>query len=155
MTISIGDTAPHFSLFDQHGEKVSIGNYRGKKVVLAFFPAAFTSVCKNEMCTFRDSLSGLNDSNAEVLAVSVDGRFANAEFAKQNNLSFPVLSDYERSAVKAYGVELENFAGMGGYLAARRSVFIIDGDGIVQWVWLSDVPTNEPPYEEIKAVTKR
>ncbi len=153
MVISTGQMAPNFSLYDQNGNQVELLSYRGKPVVLAFFPAAFTGVCQKEMCEFRDSITSFVNMNAQVLAISVDGRFSNAEFAKQNKLNFPVLSDYTHSTIKDYGVEFHNLAGMEGYVVARRSVFVIDATGKIVWSWVSTQPTQEPEYSEIsKAV---
>src|SRR6187549_1340917 len=98
--LQTGDQAPDFTLPNHKREKVSLASLRGKTVVLAFFPAAFTGVCEKEMCTFRDSIAALNGLNAEVLGVSVDAPFSNAAFAEKNKLNFPLLSDYAREAVR-------------------------------------------------------
>ena len=148
--LSVGSKAPNFTLLNTKREKVSLSDLKGKKVVLAFFPAAFTGVCEKEMCTFRDSLAALNGLNAEVLGVSVDAPFSNAAFAEKNKLNFPLLSDYAREAVRAYGVELNDFANMPGYTAAKRSVFVIDGDGTVRYAWAGPNPGVEPSYDEVK-----
>jgi peroxiredoxin len=148
--IAIGSKAPDFSLFNQKRERVSLADQRGKKVVVAFFPAAFTSVCEKELCTFRDSLAALDDIGAAVLAVSVDAPFANAAFANKNNLNFPVLSDYTRDATRAYGVAIDNFAGMPGYTASNRAVFVINADGVITYAWVGPNPGVEPDYEEVK-----
>jgi peroxiredoxin len=119
-------------------------------VVLAFFPAAFTGVCEKELCSFRDSLAALNELNATVLGISVDAPFSNAAFAERNQLNFPLLSDYTREAVKAYGVAHDDFAGMPGYTAAKRSVFVIDPSGALQYTWVGPNPGVEPNYDEVK-----
>lgn len=148
--IAIGTKAPEFNLFNQKRERVSLEAQRGKKVVVAFFPAAFTSVCEKELCTFRDSLAALSDVGATVLAVSVDAPFANAAFANKNNLNFDVLSDYTREATRAYGVAIDNFAGMPGYTASNRAVFVVNGEGVVTYAWVGPNPGVEPDYEEVK-----
>lgn len=148
--IAIGTKAPDFNLFNQKRERVSLESQRGKKVVVAFFPAAFTSVCEKELCTFRDSLSALSDIGANVLAVSVDAPFANAAFASKNNLNFDVLSDYTRDATRAYGVAIDNFAGMPGYTASARAVFVVNAEGTVTYAWVGPNPGVEPDYEEVK-----
>ncbi len=153
MIVSIGEKAPSFTLYDQNGNQRNLDEFSGKTVVLAFFPAAFTNVCRDELCTFRDQLTAFSEINAQVIGISVDSRFSNAEFAKQNKIEFPILSDYMRAAIKIYGVEWPDLAGMEGYVSARRSVFIIDKDQIVRWRWLSDKPTDQPPYEAVKAET--
>lgn len=148
--IAIGTKAPDFNLFNQKRERTSLDAQRGKKVVVAFFPAAFTSVCEKELCTFRDSLAALSDIGANVLAISVDAPFANAAFANKNNLNFDVLSDYTRETTRAYGVAIDNFAGMPGYTASNRAVFVVNADGVVTYAWVGPNPGVEPDYEEIK-----
>lgn len=147
----IGKTAPDFTLFDAARNEVQLASLRGQKVILAFFPAAFTGVCQKELCTFQDSLSELNDANATVLGISVDAPFANGAFANANNVTFPILSDYQREAVTSFGVTLANFAGMPGYTASQRAVFIVDENGTVTYEWIAENPGIEPDYEAVKA----
>ena len=149
--VSAGDKAPDFNLRSTDGEMVSLSDQSGSNVVLAFFPAAFTGVCQTEMCTFRDSLAAFNDMNAKVFGISVDPPFSQAEFSSQNDLTFPLLSDFGGATVDAYGVGLPNLAGIEGYNVAQRSVFVVDGDGNVRWSWVSDSPLNEPSYDDVKA----
>jgi peroxiredoxin len=148
--IKTGDKAPSFHLPNQKKEMVSLESLKGKKVVLAFYPAAFTSVCTKEMCSFTDSLTELNAVNAVVLGVSVDPPFSNAAFAEKNRIGFALLSDYKREATRAYDVALDDFAGMPGYTAAKRAVFVIDGAGIVRYTWVGANPGIEPSYDEVK-----
>ncbi|MBL9102885.1 MAG: peroxiredoxin [Myxococcales bacterium] len=148
--LQTGTTAPDFTLLSNTREKVSLANLRGKTVVLAFFPAAFTGVCEKELCSFRDSLASLNDLNATVLGVSVDAPFSNNAFATKNNLNFPILSDYAREAVRAYDIALDDFAGMPGYTAAKRAVFVVDPAGTIQYAWVGPNPGVEPDYDAVK-----
>lgn len=147
----VGATAPAFSLFDHARQPVTLEGLRGSKVVIAFFPAAFTGVCEKELCTFRDSLADLNSLNAKVLGISVDAPFSNAAFANKNGINFPILSDYARAAVNAYGVAHDDFAGMPGYTAAKRSVFIVDESGTVTYAWIAPNPGVEPDYAAVKS----
>ena len=147
----IGQSAPDFTLLNTARESVSLRALRGQKVVIAFFPAAFTGVCKKELCTFRDALADLNSLNATVLGVSVDSPFANAAFASENALNFPVLSDYTRDAVNAYGIPVADFAGMAGYTAANRAVFVVDAAGQVIYEWIAPTLGDEPDYAAVKA----
>jgi peroxiredoxin len=103
-----------------------------------------------EVCAFRDSMNRLVDLEAQVIGISVNDPFSNKAFAEKNHLPFPVLSDYNREAIKAYGLEMPNFAGLTGYTVAKRSIFIVDGEGIVRYAWVSDDPTVEPKYQEIQ-----
>jgi peroxiredoxin len=139
---------PDFQLHDQDRKLRDLKEFQGKKLVLAFFPGAFTGVCTKEMCTFRDSLANLP---GDVVAVSVNDPFTNKAFADANRLQFPILSDYAREAVKKLNIFHNDFAGMKGYVAAKRSVFILDRNGVVRYKWISEDPTKEPNYEEVKA----
>jgi peroxiredoxin len=147
----VGQPAPALKLPNQKKEVVDLATLRGKKVVVAFFPAAFTGVCTAEMCTFRDAMAALNDLNAVVLGVSVDGPFANGAFATHNGLEFSILSDLHHEAIRAWDVVFENFAGVPGYTAARRSVFVVDENGAVTWEWHAPNPGVQPDYDAVKA----
>lgn len=118
-------------------------------MILAFFPGAFTSVCTKELCTFRDSLSRLKGLKAELVAISVNDPFTLKGFADTHNLQFPLLSDYTREVSRRYGGVHDDFAGLKGYTASKRAVFIIDRGGVVRYAWVSDNPLVEPNYEEI------
>lgn len=146
----LNQPAPEFSLFKGKGDKLSLSDLRGQKVVIAFVPAAFTGICTKELCDFRDSLASFNDLNAQVVAISVDGLFSNLAWAKEHGLTFPVLSDYTRAATHAYGVALENFAGMEGYTTATRSVFVVNEEGTLTFQWIG-TPGDYPPMDEVKA----
>lgn len=152
---TIGSDAPDFTLPDHKREAVTLSEQRGKNVVLAFFPAAFTGVCEKELCTFRDSIAAFNDLDAAVYGIAVDAPFSNAAFAERNNLNFPILSDYARAAVRAYDIAHDDFAGMTGYTAAKRSVFVVDKQGKLQYAWVADNPGQEPNYDEVKAAVEK
>jgi peroxiredoxin len=154
MPVQIGADAPDFTLIDNKRESVQLSALRGKNVVLAFFPAAFTGVCEKELCTFRDSLALFNDLDATVFGIAVDAPFSNNAFAEKNNLNFRILSDYARAATNAYDVAHENFANMPGYVASKRSVFVVDKQGKVRYAWVADNPGQEPNYDEVQAAVK-
>ena len=145
-----GQQAPEFELLDTGKEARKLSDYRGKNVVLAFYPGAFTGVCTTEMCTFRDRFDSFNSMNAQVLGISVDVFFSQKAFSDANNLNFPLLSDYKREAVNAYGVALPNFAGMDGYTASERAVFVIDKEGVIRYKWVGENPGKEPDYDEVQ-----
>ena len=149
MALKPGDKAPDFVLMDADRKERSLKEFLGKKSVIAFFPGAFTGVCTKEMCAFRDSLSKLGDLNAQVVAISVDSPFANKGFADQNKLSFPILSDHNRAVSTKYVGLYQDFAGLKGYTAAKRSVFVLDKNGVVKYSWVTDNPGVEPPYDEV------
>ena len=151
MNTSIGSPAPDFTLLATDGETVTLSEQRGSPVVLAFFPAAFTGVCEKELCTFESDLATLNDAGAEVYGISVDAPFSNAAFRAKTGATFGFLSDYNRDAVQAYGVALDNFAGMPGYTVSQRAVFVVDETGTVTYEWIADHAGLEPDYAAVKA----
>jgi peroxiredoxin len=144
MSVDVGSHAPDFTLINQERQPVTLSAQRGRPVVLAFFPAAFSSVCTKELCTFRDSLARLNAANAQVYGISVDTFFTLKAFADQQGLSFPLLSDFNKEAIKDYGVFNENMVGLKGI--AKRAVFVIDKDGVVRHKEVLDDARNEPSY---------
>jgi len=148
--VKVGDKAPDFILYDTELKPRRLSDLLGKNVVLAFYVGAFTSVCTKEMCTFRDSLSKLSRLKAQVIGVSVNDPFANKGFAQANILQFPLLSDYNRETIRAYGIELHDFAGLKGYTVAKRSVFLVDKQSVLRYVWISEDPHVEPNYSEIE-----
>jgi len=149
-TIKEGSKVLDFSLLDADRKQRTLSEFIKGSLVLAFYPGAFTSVCTKEMCALRDSLVKFNVLNAQVVGVSVSDPFSNKAFAERNGLTFPLLSDYERRVVRAWGIALDDFAGMKGYTAAKRSVFIIDKTGTIRYRWVSDNPAKEPDYAEIE-----
>jgi peroxiredoxin len=148
--IKVGDKAPDFTLPDTNLKPRNLKEFLGKKVVLAFFVGAFTSVCTKEMCAFRDSMARLIDLKAQVVGISVNDPFSNKAFAEKNRLTFPILSDYNRQVIKTYGVETPDFGGLKGYTVAKRSIFIVDKIGIVRYVWTTEDSTIEPDYTEVE-----
>jgi len=149
--VNVGERAPEVQLVDTDRRPVKISEFKGGPTVLAFYPGAFTSVCTKEMCTFRDGLSKFNSLRAKVVGISVDPPFSNKAFEEQNKLNFTILSDYNREAVRAFGVAANDFANLKGYTAAKRSVFILDKDGVVRFKWVSDDPAVEPNYQQLQA----
>jgi peroxiredoxin len=154
MTLTKGSKAPEFTLFDTERKPCALSDFREKNVVLAFYPGAFTGVCTKEMCTFRDAMANFNNLQAQVIGISVDAPFANNAFAGQNNLRFPLLSDYTRKVSKQYGGLHDDFVGLKGYSVSKRAVFIIGKDGMVKYAWVSENPGVEPEYDAIAAALK-
>ena len=149
--VNIGDTAPAFTLKTTDKSDVSLADYSGKTVILAFYPGAFTGVCDKEMCAFQDNLAKLNDSNSTVLGISVDSPWANAEFARKYNLEFDLLSDLDREVVNSYDAAFVGLGGIDGYVCANRVVIVIDKAGIVQHRWVAENPGVEPDYDAVVA----
>ena len=149
MSVDVGSKAPDFTLMNQDREPVTLSQQRGRPVVLAFFPAAFSSVCTKELCTFQDALAQLNDVNAAVYGISVDTFFTLKAFHDQQKLSFPLLSDFNKQVIRDYGVFNEDMIGLKGI--AKRSVFVLDKDGVVRHREVLDDARNEPDYDRVFA----
>ena len=149
--VKIGDTAPAFTLKNTGKSDVTLADYIGQTVVLAFYPGAFTGVCDKEMCAFQDNLAKLNGSNSTVLGISVDSPWANAEFARKYNLEFDLLSDLDREVVNSYDAAFVGLGGIDGYVCANRVVIVIDKEGVVQHRWVAENPGVEPDYDAVVA----
>jgi peroxiredoxin len=147
MSATVGSKAPDFTLMNENREPVTLSSQKGHPVVLAFFPAAFSGVCTKELCTFRDSMAKLNNAKAQVYGISVDTFFTLAAFKKDQNLNFPLLSDFNKDVIRAYGAFNEDMIGLKGI--AKRSTFVIDGDGIVRHAEVLDDARNEPNYDKV------
>src|SRR6266571_4356685 len=149
MAAEVGSTAPDFTLMNQERQPVTLSAERGHPVVLAFFPAAFSSVCQKELCTFRDSIAALNAAKAHVFGISVDTFFALKAFHDQQQFSFPLLSDFNKQAIRDYGVWNDDMIGLKGI--AKRAVFVIDKDGVVRHREVLEDARNEPNYDNVFA----
>jgi len=147
MSVDVGSKAPDFTLTNEERQPVTLSQQRGRPVVLAFFPAAFSSVCTKELCTFQDALAQLNDVNAAVYGISVDTFFTLKAFHDQQKLSFPLLSDFNKQVIRDYGVFNEDMIGLKGI--AKRAVFVLDKDGVVRYREVLDDARNEPDYGKV------
>jgi len=152
MALKIGDKAPDFTLFNQDGEPVSLSSFKGKNVVVLFFPAANTGACTKEMCTFRDELKVYENLNAQVLGISVDTHFALKMFHEKNNYNFPLLSDFNKKAIEAYDVILDVFVpGKFDYFnTAKRAAFVVDDMGNIKHIEVLANPGDQPNFEAVK-----
>ena len=147
MAADVGSKAPDFTLTNQDRQPVKLSEQRGSPVVLAFFPAAFSSVCTKELCTFRDSLARLNEAHAKVYGISVDTFFTLKAFQEAQQLTFSLLSDFNKQAIRDYGVFNEDMIGLKGI--AKRAVFVIDKDGMVRHREVLEDARNEPNYDSV------
>ena len=148
MSVDVGAKAPDFTLPNQDRENVTLSEQlKNGPVVLAFFPAAFSGVCSTEMCTFRDSSADLNKVNARVLGISVDTFFAQKAWADQQQLNFPLLSDFNKDVIRQYGVVNPDMIGLKDI--AKRAVFVIGRDGVVKHREVLDDARNEPDYGKV------
>jgi len=114
---------------------------------LAFFPAVFSPVCTREMVELQRRLPALEAAGVQVAGISVDGPYTVRALARQHGITFPLLSDFHREAIRAYGVVDADFLGLQG--VARRAVFLLDREGIVRYRWVADRPRVEPDYEQL------
>ena len=151
MGINAGDQAPDFTLKRKRGdlEDVALSSFRGNRnVVLLFFPLAYTSVCTDEMCSVSGGLSEYDNLNAQVLAISVDSPFAQEAWADQNNISIPLLSDFNKEVSAAYGAQYQELLGFRG--VAKRAAFVVDKEGIIRYAEVSEDATALPDFDAVK-----
>jgi peroxiredoxin len=149
MSVKVGEKAPAFTLVNTEKQEVSLQDYNGKNVVLLFFPLAFTSVCTDELCHMRDNIAEYGGLNAEILAVSVDSPFTLEKFKAEQNLNFPLLSDFNKEVSRNYGSLYEDFVfNMKG--VSKRSAFVIDKEGTVRYAEVLDNAGNLPNFEAVK-----
>ena len=153
MGITVGDQAPGFTLKSKSGDDmndISLSDYRdSKNVVILFFPLAYTGVCTDEMCSVSAGLADYEALDAQVLGISVDSPFAQEAWAKENDISIPLLSDFNKEVSAAYGSQFEDLIGFKG--VAKRSAFVVDKSGVVRFASVSDDPTELPDFDAVKA----
>lgn len=151
MKISIGQAAPDFTLPDQDKNMTTLSAQKGKNVLLLFFPAAFTGTCTKELCATRDDIAFYNGMNANVYGISVDMPFSLNKFKVEQNINFPLLSDFNKEASANYGSIYQDWIlGLKG--VSKRSAFVIDKAGIVRYAEVLEDATKIPDFEAIKKV---
>jgi glutaredoxin-dependent peroxiredoxin len=150
MSLQVGHAAPDFSLFDSDKQKVTLSEQKGNNVLLLFFPQAFTGVCTTELCNIRDNIAMYNNANAKVYGISVDSVFTLGKFKEEQNLNFPLLSDFNKDTSTAYGSIYENFVfDMKG--VSKRSAFVVDKEGVIQYAEVLESAGDLPNFEAINA----
>lgn len=148
MNIKIGQKAPEFSLFDTERKKVNLTDFKGKNVLILFYPQAFSSTCTKELCSVRDDIGRYNNANAEVLGISVDSVFTLKRYKEEQGYNFPLLSDFNKEVSAAYDSLYENWIlEMKG--VSKRSAFIVDKEGIIQYTELVEAKDAVPDFEAI------
>jgi glutaredoxin-dependent peroxiredoxin len=151
--IQTGQPAPDFSLYDSDKQKISLADYKGKNVLLLFFPQAFTGTCTKELCSTRDNIALYNQANAQVLGISVDSVFTLAKFKEEQHLNFPLLSDFNKTVSTAYDSLYADFVfDMHG--VSKRSAFVIDKQGIVRYAEVLEKATDLPDFAAIEQALK-
>ena len=149
MSVKVGEKAPDFKLRATDKSEVSLADYKGKNVVLLFFPVAFTGVCTAELCSMRDDIGTYEGLDAQILAASVDSVFTLEQFKNQQNYNFPLLSDFNKTTAKAYGALYEDWIlEMKG--VAKRSAFVIDKEGTVQYAEILESAGDLPNFDAVK-----
>jgi len=151
MKIEIGQPAPDFTLCDSGKQKVTLSELKGRKVLLLFFPLAFTNTCTKELCSVRDNIAWYNNAQATVLGISVDSLYTLAKYKEEQQLNFILLSDFNKEVSTAYGSIYENFGyNMKG--VSKRSAFIIDKKGIIQYAEVLENASEVPNFETVQQI---
>jgi peroxiredoxin len=151
MTIQKGQPAPDFTLLNTEKKEVKLSDFKGKNLIVHFFPLAFTGVCTKQLCTVRDAISMYKNDNADVVAISVDSLFVLEKFKAEQNLSFDLLSDFNKNVSESYGALYETFPAFGMKGVSKRSAFVIDKEGVVQYAEVLPSPGDLPNFEAINA----
>lgn len=149
MSLKAGDKAPNFKLYNSEKEEVSLDSFLGRNVVLLFFPQSFTGVCTKELCNTRDDIAFYQNIDAEMLAISVDSVFTLGKFKEDQNLNFPMLSDFNKEVSRAYEALYEDWVlNMKG--VSKRSAFVIDKTGVIRYAEVLDNPGEMPNFDAVK-----
>lgn len=149
MKLTTGQAAPNFTMYDTEKNKVSLSDFKGKNVLLLFFPQAFTGVCTKELCSIRDHIAQYEAVNAQVLGISVDSLFTLNKYKADQQLNFPLLSDFNKNVSEAYGCLYETFAfEMKG--VSKRSAFIVNKDGLIEYAEVLENAGELPNFEAIE-----
>lgn len=154
MAITVGQAAPKFKLFNTEKKEISLDDYKGKNLVVLFFPLAFTGVCTAELCSVRDNYAIYTSLNAEVVGISIDSLFSLGAFKKEQNYSFNLLSDFNKTVSKDYDSLYETF-GFGMLGVTKRSAFVIDKDGIIRYAEILEDAGKQPDFDAIKACLEK
>ena len=152
--LQAGSAAPEFSLPSTPDQRVSLADFRGQRVVLAFYPADWSPVCGDQMALYNEMLGEFRKQKAQLLGISVDGVWCHAAFAGERKLHFPLLADFEPKGAVArkYGAYRE------GEGVSERALFVIDGEGIVRWSYLSPIGINpgaDGIFDALDALTSK
>ena len=153
MKLELGQPAPDFLMYDTDKQPYRLSEHRDKNILLLFFPFAFTSTCTAELCSTRDDISFYNNCNAQVIGISVDAPYSLKEYRKQQDLNFPLLSDFNKTVSETYGC-LQDRWGMELKGVSKRSAFIIDKEGLIRYAEILDDAGKLPDFEAIKKVLR-
>jgi len=154
MTLKKGDKAPSFKLFNTEKKEISLEDFKGKNLIVHFFPAAFTGVCTAQMCTVRDAIGLYHNDKCDVVGISVDMPFTLGKFKEMQNLSFNLLSDFNKEASNAFDVLCASWTAMNLKGVSKRSAFVIDGNGIIQYAEVLENASDMPNFAAINETLK-
>ena len=154
MAITVGQAAPKFKLFNTEKKEISLDDYKGKNLVVLFFPLAFTGVCTAELCSVRDNYAIYTSLNTEVVGISIDSLFSLGAFKKEQNYNFNLLSDFNKTVSKDYDSLYETF-GFGMLGVTKRSAFVIDKNGIIRYAEILEDAGKQPNFDAIKACLEK
>jgi peroxiredoxin len=152
--LKVGDKAPDFTLNDADGQPRSLHEFLGKKVILTFFPGAFTDTCTMEVCDFRDSMARLTNMKAQVIGIRVVNPSKSKEFAEKEYLPYPMLNDADQEVIRLYGL-VPDTSGPMEVFVINKSIFALDEEGIIRYIWESTNPDAEPNYDELQLVVEK
>jgi peroxiredoxin len=150
MKVEVGLKAPDFSLYNTERKKVTLSEYRGKNIVLLFFPFAFSSGCTAELCSVRDNIGAYEKLDAQVFGISVDSHYTLAKYKEDQNLNFQLLSDFNKEVSAAYGTLYEKF-GLDMKGVSKRSAFVIDKQSTVRYAEILENASETPDFNKIQA----
>ncbi len=156
MSIQVGQKAPDFNLYSSSKEKISLNDFSGKKnVLLLFFPQSFTGVCTTELCGVRDDIAKYQNADAEVLAISVDSIFTLAKFKELQQINFTLLSDFNKEVSALYDTIYDSFTDMNMRGVSKRSAFIVDKSGVIQYAEILESAGDVPDFTAINEILSR
>ncbi|MBA3664768.1 MAG: peroxiredoxin [Bacteroidetes bacterium] len=154
MSLKTGQSAPAFKLFNTQKKEVSLSDYKGKNVVLLFYPFAFSGTCTAELCNMRDSIAVYSGLNAEILGISTDSVFTQIKYKEDQKLNFELLSDFNKVTSKEYGSLYDTFI-FGTAGVSKRSAFVIDKEGVIRYAEVLENASEQPSYEGIQECLKK
>jgi len=153
MSLTVGQPAPQFTLISSDLKETSLSDFKGRKVVMHFFPMAFTGTCTTQLCTLRDNFGFYEGMNAEVLGISVDSPFTLAKFKEENHYQFPLLSDFNKTVSESYGALYDEFVfGLKG--VAKRAAFVIDENQNIIYAEVLESAGDLPNFEAVEEKLK-
>ncbi|MBC7695815.1 MAG: peroxiredoxin [Burkholderiales bacterium] len=154
MPLELGKPAPDFTLFNTEKKEISLSDYNGKNLLILFFPLAFTGVCTAELCNIRDNYNIYTSLNTEVIGISIDSLFSLGKFKDEQNYNFDLLSDFNKTTAAAYDSLYETF-GFGMLGVTKRSAFVIDKQGAIQYAEILEDAGKQPNFDAIKETLER